>query len=155
MNSQTNNRYFTQFVLIVLVLPPVLVPRHSEFAPGHSLLPFQQMPEPTMPANVSYSSSGFNAGPTSPLSSVPSPATSNPHSPYSANGLSESPPPAYSPPDESQHAPSPALSRDAMDTGTAEVAPVAYQVCVLSPSFCCLTKIIQVKLIITVWGKFV
>lgn len=27
------------------VLPPVLVPRHSEFAPGHSLLPFQQLPE--------------------------------------------------------------------------------------------------------------
>lgn len=38
------------------VLPPVLVPRHSEFAPGHSLLPFQQMPvsEPNMPHNVSY-----------------------------------------------------------------------------------------------------
>ncbi|KAG8243440.1 transforming growth factor beta receptor signaling pathway [Homalodisca vitripennis] len=110
------------------VLPPVLVPRHSEFAPGHSLLPFQQMPEPTMPQNVSYSTSGFNAGPNSPLSSVPSPATSNPHSPYSANGLSESPPPAYSPPEESQHAPSPALSRDTMDTSSvAEVAPVSYQ----------------------------
>ena len=25
------------------VLPPVLVPRHSEFAPGHSLLPYQQV----------------------------------------------------------------------------------------------------------------
>lgn len=41
------------------VLPPVLVPRHSEFAPGHSLLPFQQLPEPAMPHNVSYSAHGF------------------------------------------------------------------------------------------------
>ncbi|EZA59012.1 Protein mothers against dpp [Ooceraea biroi] len=66
------------------VLPPVLVPRHSEFAPGHSLLPFQQLADPSMPHNVSYSSSGFNASttggvnPTSPISSVgsvPSPAT--------------------------------------------------------------------------------
>lgn len=39
------------------VLPPVLVPRHSEFAPGHSLLSFQQ-PEP-MPNNVSFTSNGF------------------------------------------------------------------------------------------------
>lgn len=112
------------------VLPPVLVPRHSEYAPGHSLLPFQQLPEPPMPHNVSYSSSGFNAtaGPNSPLSSVPSPATSNPHSPYSVNGLPETPPPAYSPPEESKHAPSPPGSRDqAMDTGSPEVAPVSYQ----------------------------
>lgn len=43
----------------------------------------------------------------------------------------ESPPPAYSPPEESQHAPSPALSRDAMDTtNVPEVAPVSYQVSV-------------------------
>lgn len=41
------------------MLPPVLVPRHSEFAPGHSLLPFQQLPEPAMPHNVSYSAHGF------------------------------------------------------------------------------------------------
>ncbi|XP_064091829.1 protein mothers against dpp isoform X2 [Macrobrachium rosenbergii] len=52
------------------VLPPVLVPRHSEFAPGHSLLSFQQVPEPMpssvsysqnepMPNNVSYSQNGF------------------------------------------------------------------------------------------------
>ena len=36
------------------VMPPVLVPRHSEFAPGHSLLPYQQIPEPNMPHNVSF-----------------------------------------------------------------------------------------------------
>ena len=40
------------------VLPPVLVPRHSEFAPGHSLLPYQQVPEPSMPHNVSFGQNG-------------------------------------------------------------------------------------------------
>jgi hypothetical protein len=82
------------------VLPPVLVPRHSEFAPGHSLLPFQQLPEPAMPHNVSYSAGGFTNGgpgshshlspsPNSPMSSVPSPGSthSNPQSPYGSNGL--------------------------------------------------------------------
>ncbi|XP_014290628.1 protein mothers against dpp isoform X2 [Halyomorpha halys] len=66
------------------VLPPVLVPRHSEFAPGHSmLLPFQQVPEPSMPHNVSYNNnSGFSGGPPSPMSSISSPGSS-PHSPYS------------------------------------------------------------------------
>lgn len=43
------------------VLPPVLVPRHSEFAPGHSMLPFHQVPEPAMPHNVSYSAHGFGS----------------------------------------------------------------------------------------------
>lgn len=93
------------------MLPPVLVPRHSEFAPGHSLLPFQQLPEPAMPHNVSYSAHGFanqtvnitqaagpsntknmdrpvtmsslsvGANPTSPMSNVSSPA---PNSPYNS-----------------------------------------------------------------------
>ncbi|XP_043268900.1 protein mothers against dpp [Venturia canescens] len=126
------------------VLPPVLVPRHSEFAPGHSLLPFHQLPEPTMPHNVSYSSSGFNSGsggssvvnPTSPMSSVgsvPSPGgttSPNPQSPYGANGLPETPPPAYSPPEDgSQSGQSPPPDPAAMDTtgNSAEVAPVCYQ----------------------------
>ena len=96
------------------VLPPVLVPRHSEYAPGHSLLPFHQMNEPNMPHNVSYSTAGFNnsqmggpnsplsshMGPTSPMSSIssPGPINSNPQSPYGA--LPETPPPAYSPPED-------------------------------------------------------
>ena len=85
------------------VLPPVLVPRHSDYVPGHSLLPFQQLVEPNMPHNVSYSSNGFNSNhlsPNSPLSSVSSPGSvsSNPQSPYS--NLAETPPPAYSPTDE-------------------------------------------------------
>jgi len=131
------------------VLPPVLVPRHSEFAPGHSLLPFQQLPEPAMPHNVSYSAHGFpnqglgmpgpsnlkpperpipnalsplsaNTNPTSPMSNVSSPA---PHSPYSSLPA-ETPPPAYSPHDEN------ASSQEAMDTTngpSGDLAPVAYQ----------------------------
>ncbi|KDR21678.1 protein mothers against dpp [Zootermopsis nevadensis] len=126
------------------VLPPVLVPRHSEFAPGHSLLPFQQLPEPAMPHNVSYSAGGFtnggpgnhphlSPGPNSPMSSVPSPGSthSNPQSPYGSNGLPETPPPAYSPPEDSQQGQSAALADpSAMDTTSnimPEVAPVSYQ----------------------------
>ena len=47
------------------VMPPVLVPRRSEFAPGHSLLPYQQIPEPNMPHNVSFNQQGY-PGPHSP-----------------------------------------------------------------------------------------
>lgn len=99
------------------VLPPVLVPRHSEFAPGHSLLPFQQVAEPSMPHNVSYSGSGFNlSSPSVSLSGAASPTGSSP-SPVSPFGtLTETPPPAYSPP---------APTDDA--DGPGEVAPVSYQ----------------------------
>lgn len=111
------------------VLPPVLVPRHNDFVPGHSLLPFQQLVEPNMPHNVSYSASGFNANhmsPGSPISSVPSPgsvASTNPQSPYA--NLAETPPPAYTPTDENaasannNASPEPALAPD--------VHPVPYQ----------------------------
>lgn len=126
------------------VLPPVLVPRHSEFAPGHSLLPFHQMNEPNMPHNVSYSTAGFNSphhnmgpnspisphmGPQSPLSSVssPGPANSNPQSPYGA--LPETPPPAYSPPEDANNPVTNNNQNDnAMDTQMGEVlSPVSYQ----------------------------
>ncbi|EEB20337.1 protein mothers against dpp, putative [Pediculus humanus corporis] len=114
------------------VLPPVLVPRHSEFAPGHSLLPFQQLAEPAMPHNVSYSAGGFAGGPQSPMSSVgsaPSPGcmTSNPQSPYTSNGLPGTPPPAYTPTEDSKHDPSTPNDPSAMDTSMPEVAPVSYQ----------------------------
>lgn len=109
------------------VLPPVLVPRHSEFPPGHSLMPFQQLTEPAMPHNVSYSNSGFagGPGPQSPIMSSPSPGcvSSNPTSPYTSNGLPGTPPPAYSPPEDSKNGPS---DPSAMDTSP-EVAPVPYQ----------------------------
>lgn len=67
------------------VLPPVLVPRHSEFAPGHSLLPFQRTTEPSMPHNVSYSGSGFP--------------------PSASSELPDTPPPAYSPPSDDTEPP--------------------------------------------------
>ncbi|XP_059469973.1 protein mothers against dpp isoform X1 [Neocloeon triangulifer] len=125
------------------VLPPVLVPRHSEYAPGHSLLPFQQISEPAMPHNVSYSATGFNnshshlspqssGGPNSPLSNVNSPASqTGPQSPFGSNGLpAGTPPPAYSPGVEDSHqsGQSPSPDANAMDTTNInEVSPVAYQ----------------------------
>ena len=70
------------------VLPPVLVPRFSDpipHGPGGPLMPYQQMPEPSMPHNMSYSQNGFaspphvnTAGPLSPgMSSggLPSPSS--------------------------------------------------------------------------------
>ena len=99
-------------------MPPVLVPRHSEFAPGHSLLPYQQIPEPNMPHNVSFNQNGYpgphspygpQAPPHSPISNVPSPGSSNynPHSPIAHSPVPhplgpETPPPAYSPRDDNR-----------------------------------------------------
>ena len=96
------------------MLPPVLVPRHSEFAPGHSLLPYQQVPEPSMPHNVSFGQNGplpapfINTGspgpsplsPVSPLTPLSSVSTGppGPQSPFSLGP--ETPPPAYSPQDD-------------------------------------------------------
>lgn len=56
-------------VLYILVLPPVLVPRYSEYPSGMSN--FQPAPEPTMPYNVSFPhgfqmSPGGSSGPASP-----------------------------------------------------------------------------------------
>ena len=34
------------------VLPPVLVPRHSEFAPSHTMLPYQQVRERIQPSHI-------------------------------------------------------------------------------------------------------
>ncbi|CAH1408001.1 unnamed protein product [Nezara viridula] len=113
------------------VLPPVLVPRHSEFAPGHSLLPFQQVAEPAMPHNVSYSGTGFSGGPSSPISSVSSPSAPSPHSPYSPNGLTDdSAAPSFtsSGAEESQSSPAGDAVPIPMDTTSmTEVAPVSYQ----------------------------
>jgi len=98
-------------------MPPVLVPRHSEFAPGHSLLPYQQIPEPNMPHNISFNQQGY-PGPSSPASPTsPSlPATSPPYlasSPPSTflsspphSPSPSPPPPAYSPSPSPPEAPS-------------------------------------------------
>ncbi|XP_076359230.1 protein mothers against dpp-like isoform X2 [Tachypleus tridentatus] len=99
------------------VLPPVLVPRHSEFPPGHPVVSnFQTVPDTAMPQNVSYSVQGFASHPSS-LSNISvsagivSSAGSAPNSPF---GLPETPPPAYSPHDDSQQGSE--TSHQAMDT---------------------------------------
>ena len=87
------------------VLPPVLVPRYSEYpsGPGHSSMPppppFQQSPEPSMPQNVSFDPNGFHQQ--SHSQGPHSPASSGPGSPY---GLpAGTPPPAYQQHEDNQH----------------------------------------------------
>jgi hypothetical protein len=56
------NPYHYKRVESSAVLPPVLVPRHSEFAPqpNNGLLAYSPVPEHPMPHNVSYSHNGFS-----------------------------------------------------------------------------------------------
>ncbi|KAH8392518.1 hypothetical protein KR215_010028 [Drosophila sulfurigaster] len=108
------------------VLPPVLVPRHSEFAPGHSMLQFNQMAEPSMPHNVSYSNSGFNSHSLSNSNTSvgsPSSVNSNPNSPY--NSLAGTPPPAYSP-SEDGNSNNPNDGTQMLDAQMGDVAQVSY-----------------------------
>ncbi|XP_015906693.1 protein mothers against dpp isoform X2 [Parasteatoda tepidariorum] len=128
------------------VLPPVLVPRHSEYPPGHPMsnpmaslsmsvnVGQNSMSDPTMPHNVSFSPQGFSSSSSNnnALSSgisVPSPPTSLSSAPNSPFGLSETPPPAYSPQDDSQHGTE--SNHQSMDTTSipsdADVSPVTYQ----------------------------
>lgn len=67
------------------VLPPVLVPRFSDPIPGGPLMPYQQMPEPSMPHNVSYGQSGFNSGGPG---GGGAPGTSPPPAPQPSSGAS-------------------------------------------------------------------
>lgn len=46
----------------IQMLPPILVPRHSEYPPDHALQPFQQTTEYTMPKNMTCTNNGFNSG---------------------------------------------------------------------------------------------
>ncbi|XP_005077788.1 mothers against decapentaplegic homolog 1 [Mesocricetus auratus] len=99
------------------VLPPVLVPRHSEYNPQHSLLAqFRNLGqnEPHMPLNATFPDSfqqpSSHPFPHSPNSSYPnSPGGSSstyPHSPTSSDPGSpfqmpaDTPPPAYLPPED-------------------------------------------------------
>ncbi|XP_063165723.1 mothers against decapentaplegic homolog 1 [Candoia aspera] len=99
------------------VLPPVLVPRHSEYNPQHSLLAqFRNLGqnEPHMPHNATFPDSfqqpNSHPFPLSPNSSYPnSPGSSSgtyPHSPASSDPGSpfqmpaDTPPPAYLPPED-------------------------------------------------------
>lgn len=69
------------------VLPPVLVPRYSEYPPpAGTLAPFQQVNEPSMPYNVSFPHGFPN-----------SPASSGPGSPFGVPA--DTPPPGYQPQD--------------------------------------------------------
>ncbi|XP_066286362.1 mothers against decapentaplegic homolog 5-like isoform X2 [Branchiostoma lanceolatum] len=89
------------------VLPPVLVPRHSEFVPSQTLLPYHNVPEPPMPHNATFPQSFQNSpGMQSPHSpGLHSPASSGPSSPYSLQpgNQPDTPPPAYMPPGEDQN----------------------------------------------------
>lgn len=97
------------------VLPPVLVPRHNEFNPQHSLLvQFRNLShnEPHMPQNATFpdsfhqpNSTPFPLSPNSPYPPSPasstypsSPASSGPGSPFQLPA--DTPPPAYMPPDD-------------------------------------------------------
>lgn len=86
------------------VLPPVLVPRHSEFAPIQA--PFHQTPDPTMPHNVNYGNVGFinyPNSPNSPTMSTVSSINSDPNSPCGPMiSLPETPPPFYNMPDDAR-----------------------------------------------------
>ncbi|KAK0059501.1 mothers against decapentaplegic 5 [Biomphalaria pfeifferi] len=74
------------------VLPPVLVPRYSEY-PTHGVLPqFQQVPEPSMPHNITY--------PFQQQQSPPAPS-SGPGSPFGIPA--DTPPPAYQAHDDNQN----------------------------------------------------
>ncbi|CAG7727812.1 unnamed protein product [Allacma fusca] len=125
------NPYHYKRVESPAVLPPVLVPRHSEFAPPPSgLLAYSPVPDPAMPHNVAYSPhNGFSTsgassnGPNSPPISIPSPGGSQPHSPYTTTSCAESPPPAYSPSDDGQGQ----MADSSMDTIPPDVAAVSFQ----------------------------
>nr|AET09708.1 putative Smad5 [Trichinella pseudospiralis] len=83
------------------VLPPVLVPRYSEFPPSRSpgnsnLLPFQQVSEPILPHNISFNQIGV------PITGSNSAHSPSPGSPFSAVSA-DSPPPSFSPSEENIH----------------------------------------------------
>ncbi|XP_033098312.1 mothers against decapentaplegic homolog 5-like isoform X2 [Anneissia japonica] len=120
------------------VLPPVLVPRHSEGIPSRTMLPLRNLhppqPDPTFPHNVSFpqgfqgsNQSGNGNGGPSQLTHPNSPASSGPGSPY---GLpADTPPPAYVPPEDQ-------ISNEPMETNSGpvpnnrsmrDVQPVTYQ----------------------------
>lgn len=82
----------TNILFSIAVLPPVLVPRHSEFAPNHAMLQYQQqqpqLGDNSLSQNVTFSNNGFSQqSPNSPINSVNSPASSSAHSPYQVNCL--------------------------------------------------------------------
>uniref|UniRef100_UPI00358F4EAB mothers against decapentaplegic homolog 5-like isoform X1 n=1 Tax=Myxine glutinosa TaxID=7769 RepID=UPI00358F4EAB len=130
------------------VLPPVLVPRHSEFNPQHSLLAqfrglstsyggdstlphvSAHFPEPFQQPN----SNPFLHSPGSASSYPQSPASSGPGSPFQIPA--DTPPPAYVPPDD-QSSQDGSQSMDTATvppvTSTRDLQPVTYE----EPRFWC------------------
>ncbi|MEJ1284885.1 hypothetical protein NN561_015875 [Cricetulus griseus] len=132
------------------VLPPVLVPRHNEFNPQHSLLvQFRNLShnDPHMPHNATFpdsfqqpNSTPFPLSPNSPYPPSPasstypsSPASSAPGSPFQLPA--DTPPPAYMPPedqmghDSSQpmDASSSVIPQIVPSISSRDVQPVAYE----------------------------
>ena len=68
--------------LCVSVLPPVLVPRYSEFPSGSTMPSFQSVPEPNMPHNVTYPFQQQHS---------PNPPSSGPGSPFGLPGKHRTP----------------------------------------------------------------
>ncbi|XP_006814584.1 smad1/5 protein isoform X1 [Saccoglossus kowalevskii] len=109
------------------VLPPVLVPRHSEGIPSHSLLPFRNVPEPAYPHNATYPQSfqnppmppGSGGGGSSQSSAhpQPSPAQYTARKPFD---MPETPPPAYSSMSPEDQNPS---QDQPMETNTPQIGP--------------------------------
>ncbi|KAF3852504.1 Mothers against decapentaplegic 1 [Dissostichus eleginoides] len=138
------------------VLPPVLVPRNSEFNAKHTMLPRFRNPlqqnEPHMPQNATFPESFTQVNtmpatfPTSPVNSYPSSPGSGsssatfPHSPSSTDPgspfqMPDTPPPAYMPPEEqmTQDIPQPmdttllAPTLPIESNNRPDVQPVAYE----------------------------
>ena len=91
------------------------------------MLQFNQMAEPTMPHNVSYSTAGFNnhLSPNSPpMVGSPGSVSSNPNSPYAS--LAETPPPAYSPSEDGNSNNPNDGSSQMLDAQMCDVTQVSY-----------------------------
>ncbi|XP_017487190.1 PREDICTED: mothers against decapentaplegic homolog 5-like [Rhagoletis zephyria] len=78
------------------ILPPVLVPRYSDFP---NTLNNNNGAVPSMPSNVTYNSDSesFCPSPSSLMSSPSPPSSNGPSSPFMSM-MADSPPPAYTPP---------------------------------------------------------
>ncbi|KAG7269979.1 hypothetical protein CRUP_021834 [Coryphaenoides rupestris] len=136
------------------VLPPVLVPRHSEFNPQHSLLAkFRNASlhsEPLMPQNATYPdsfpplpcSSSFSSSSPPPSSLTQSPASQSypnspgsaaePGSPFHVTHTAETPPPPYSmmettPQEDVKPSNAPHTHKLILSTPHRELRPVCYE----------------------------
>uniref|UniRef100_H2YHM5 Mothers against decapentaplegic homolog n=1 Tax=Ciona savignyi TaxID=51511 RepID=H2YHM5_CIOSA len=132
--------YFCSFVPVIL--PPVLVPRHSEFVPSHSMIHGAGNGGRNlnhMPPNASYAqTNSFNSSPyggsqstdvyspnSFPPPQSPDGSISGPNSPYSIPA--DTPPPAYMPPEGDKAAPeSMETSRSIISPNNRGIVPVAY-----------------------------